>query len=158
MKDFQTLADELMPMRGNCETLEGEVIRALCKIRYRYFNDGDYPTIGYGIETCGYALVFLEQEAPKHIAEMAKQLEETANEPYEKVLEQLENAITAWVNNQQLKGELEKVEVDMLDDRYSDEAAEKWEEEPTCQRCGSTWMIYDNLCESCLEEEEAEYA
>jgi hypothetical protein len=160
MKDFQHYADTIMPNYGNANTLEGEVVRALCKIRYRYYNDGDHPTEGYGIETCGYALVFLYQEAPDHIARLARELEDKGGEPYEKALKALEDAVAVWINEQEAKGELEKVQVDMSDEQYSDEAAEKWEREPECIRCGSSWMIDNStqLCEHCLMEEEEEYA
>jgi len=71
-------------------------------------------------------------------------------------LNDLEKAIEVWVDEQKSKGDLEKSEVDYQDSHYSDLAADKWEEEPSCEYCGSTCMIYDNLCEDCIQKEEEE--
>jgi hypothetical protein len=57
---WHKLFAKLVPNSGNCKTLEGEMLRALAKIRYRYFNDGDYVNEGYGIETAGPAFMFLD--------------------------------------------------------------------------------------------------
>ena len=64
MKTFAELTDELMPDSGHADTLEGEILRAINKIAYRLFNDGDLPTEGYGVETSGPALMFLFDNLP----------------------------------------------------------------------------------------------
>jgi hypothetical protein len=53
------ITGELMPARGPADTLEGEMLRAVNKIVYRYYNDGDYWYQGYGCETAGPAAAFL---------------------------------------------------------------------------------------------------
>ena len=53
------LFDELVPFRGKCDTVAGEIVRATCRISYRWFNDGDCIGIGYGNETCNAAARFL---------------------------------------------------------------------------------------------------
>jgi hypothetical protein len=58
------LFKKLVPDQGKCETLEGESLRALNRIIYRYYNDGDYWFDGYGIETAGSAEAFLREFAP----------------------------------------------------------------------------------------------
>ena len=42
---------KLVPMKGAAETIEGETVRAMMRILYRYFNDGDFYFRGYGKET-----------------------------------------------------------------------------------------------------------
>lgn len=35
------LYDKLVPKEGSCKTIEGELLRAVSRIKYRWFNDGD---------------------------------------------------------------------------------------------------------------------
>ena len=51
--------NKLVPGHGNADTIEGELLRAINKIIYRYYNDGDYFYKGYGAETAGPAVSFL---------------------------------------------------------------------------------------------------
>lgn len=48
---FEALFDELVPDMGACESVSGEIVRAVARIRYRYYNDGDVANCGYGMET-----------------------------------------------------------------------------------------------------------
>ncbi|CAE7314011.1 unnamed protein product, partial [Symbiodinium microadriaticum] len=61
------LSDKLMPMQGPAETFEGELVRAINKILYRFYNDGDYWHCGYGCETAGPAAAFLVAECPVEV-------------------------------------------------------------------------------------------
>lgn len=51
-----------MPTSGACETKHGEMLRAVTRIIYRYFNDGDSMFVGYGCETCGHHAAYLKHE------------------------------------------------------------------------------------------------
>lgn len=53
------LFDILVPDSGKSDTLAGEIIRAVTRIGYRWYNDGDYFYTGYGLETCGPDAAFL---------------------------------------------------------------------------------------------------
>ena len=53
------LFDVLVPDSGKSDTLAGEIIRAVTRIGYRWYNDGDYFYTGYGLETCGPDAAFL---------------------------------------------------------------------------------------------------
>ena len=55
----EPLYDKLVPGQGNAETVEGEMLRAINRIAYRYYNDGDKYFQGYGTETAGPAHSFL---------------------------------------------------------------------------------------------------
>lgn len=67
MKDFELttttekalheMFERLVPDCGSCETVAGEIVRALTKIVYRFYNAGDY--IGVGNETCNAAARYL---------------------------------------------------------------------------------------------------
>lgn len=56
---FSALFHEYVPSSGKSDTLGGEIIRAVNKIEYRWYNDGDVYFTGYGKETCGPAAKFL---------------------------------------------------------------------------------------------------
>ena len=58
---FEHVFDTLVPDSGKCDTLAGEILRAVNKIEYRWFNDGDRFNEDYGIETCGQPAYFLAQ-------------------------------------------------------------------------------------------------
>ena len=69
-KKIDELFDELVPFEGKCDSLAGEIIRAFCRIRYRYYNDGDQIGIGYGNETCNASARFLEANCNDSIREV----------------------------------------------------------------------------------------
>ena len=56
---FDELFGILVPPSGKASTQAGELLRAVGKIIYRDYNDGDKFYQGYGLETCGPAAAFL---------------------------------------------------------------------------------------------------
>lgn len=60
--------DILVPQSGKAETVAGEIVRAACRIRYRWLNDGDRFFSGYGIETCGSDAQYLMDNTDKSVA------------------------------------------------------------------------------------------
>jgi len=56
---FDHLFDKLVPQSGKCDTLAGELLRAVNRLDYRWYNDGDRFFEDYGIETCGQPAYFL---------------------------------------------------------------------------------------------------
>jgi hypothetical protein len=118
---FDELRDKLMPMRGNCGNLEGEVIRAINRIEYRHWNDGDWPTVGYGRETQGPALAFITRMKgiPGRIKEANKAIRKASHERNEKrfldAIEVIKEVTAEWVNAQMAKGDLEPNNADIWD-------------------------------------------
>ena len=98
----EVLFDALVPGSGACDTVAGELIRAITKIMYRDYNDGDLFYEGYGIETAGNAASYLSDHGFEddiiHIAEMG--LEDDA---YTKALEKLDaKIIQSIIDNPEL--------------------------------------------------------
>ena len=56
---LQVYFDELVPAQGKADTVAGELVRAMMRILYRDYNDGDLFYEGYGKETCGGSVVYL---------------------------------------------------------------------------------------------------
>ena len=65
---FNALFSELVPVTGNADTVAGEIIRAVSRISYRYYNDGDRIGIGYGKETCNPAARYLIKNGGDEVA------------------------------------------------------------------------------------------
>ena len=42
------LFKELVPETGKADSLAGELVRAMSRIAYRFYNDGDMVNIAYG--------------------------------------------------------------------------------------------------------------
>lgn len=62
-KHIQALFHELVPISGKADTVAGEIIRAISRISYRNWNDGDHIGVGYGKETCNPAARYLMARA-----------------------------------------------------------------------------------------------
>jgi len=56
---LQVYFDELVPVQGKADTVAGELVRAMMRVLYRDYNDGDLFYSGYGKETCGGSVVYL---------------------------------------------------------------------------------------------------
>jgi hypothetical protein len=63
-KELDKLFNELVPGSGVADTVEGEMVRAIMRIMYRYYNDGDYYFRGYGKETCAPSVDYLKSNTP----------------------------------------------------------------------------------------------
>ena len=56
----EVLFDELVEGIGKSKTVAGEILRAVNRIQYRWYNDGDMAGSGYGRETVNPAVRYLE--------------------------------------------------------------------------------------------------
>lgn len=54
-KKIDAMFERLVPRTGKSGTVAGEIVRAVSRIGYRYWNDGDHLGIGYGREVCNPA-------------------------------------------------------------------------------------------------------
>lgn len=58
--ELEPLRDKYVPDEGKANTLGGEIIRAMDRLIYRFYNDGDKTGQGYGNETCNSSYLFLQ--------------------------------------------------------------------------------------------------
>lgn len=93
------LFEELVPRNGKADTVAGEIVRATCRIGYRYMNDGDQIGIGYGRETVNPAARYLmEKCADTTIETTLSRMWGLYNETlYEEKLEDLEEAVLLYI-------------------------------------------------------------
>lgn len=129
---INALFEELVPRMGKAESLAGELVRATCRIGYRYFNDGDHIGIGYGKETCNPAARFLLKHTgtgdSTWIASIVKELWGLPDEnTYEKKVDELNGEVANYIDNHP---ELKEMETeDMFSCTIPSEDQDDYEEE-----------------------------
>ena len=92
------LFKELVPETGKANSLAGELIRAMSRIAYRFYNDGDQVGMGYGKETCNPAARFLMAKGNKRVSSLATAIWGIYDESaYEDLLDILAGAVADHV-------------------------------------------------------------
>lgn len=139
-KRINTLFEELVPHSGKAATVAGEIIRAISRIGYRNYNDGDHIGVGYGKETCNPAARYLMEKAGEEIADAIADLWGIEQDSLydtklaaleEKVLEYIEQhpELKAAANDEDMWNYRDEQEdVDDFEDDY-DEEEEYYEDE-----------------------------
>ena len=129
LEKLNALFEELVPNEGAAETKAGELVRAVSRIGYRFYNDGDKIGVDYGNETCNAAAryimnVFKDQEFAWTVNGMWGLV---SDKFYEKGLGLLIEQVVSYIeSNPELKEE--KNEGDYEDDHHLKEDFE-WENE-----------------------------
>ncbi len=122
------LWEKLVPDCGRCDTLEGETLRAINRIIYRYFNDGDYWYEGYGTETAGPAETFLREHSPVNLYQELTASCYAEDEDYEKHLEAMLVKVLDYIES---RTEYTPNSKDMLEcePRYTDDEEEDYDDD-----------------------------
>lgn len=102
---YEELCDKFVPACGKARTVGGEIVRAVCRIHYRFYNDGDFAGYGYGIETAGSACSYLSDVLCEDIDDIDDLLEKLTNitpeehhkKEYTNVLYALEREIALYL-------------------------------------------------------------
>lgn len=66
-KIWEQLEDEYVPKTGKAETIGGEILRAMDRIIYRFYNDGDMVGVNYGNTTCNGSDRYLCNVVPGYV-------------------------------------------------------------------------------------------
>ena len=135
----EPLFDKLVPGQGTAETLEGEMLRAVNRLVYRYYNDGDKYNEGYGTETAGPAHSFLVNAVHPLRAKMDSIMgeEKLSDNEYENMLKMVLGLILDYIESKE--GEYTKntqgdifdypSEFEDEDDYYDDEEDDYYDDE-----------------------------
>lgn len=135
------LFKELVPFEGKADTVAGEIVRAICRIGYRYINDGDRIDIGYGKQTCNPAARYLQSVCDLHIQLSIAIMWSAYNEAeYEELLEELKQDVLDFLeahpelkttpNGMNMNDFTSPEDEDYWgDEDEEDEWAEDWDEE-----------------------------
>jgi len=129
LEKLNALFEELVPDEGAAETKAGELVRAVSRIGYRFYNDGDKIGVDYGNETCNAAAryimnVFKDQEFAWTVNGMWGLV---SDKFYEKGFGLLIEQVVSYIeSNPELKEE--KNDGD-YDDDYHAKEDDEWESE-----------------------------
>ena len=133
---INALFSELVPVRGKADTVAGEIVRAVSRISYRNYNDGDHIGVGYGKETCNPAARFLIAKGNAEVSSLTAGLWEIFSEDaYEKVMDILCGAVADYVEqNPDLRNQPTEDMWDFKDEEEDqddswDEEEDDWDEE-----------------------------
>ncbi len=112
-KEYEQLFAKLVPGSGAAKTVEGELLRAVSKVGYRWNNDGDYFFTGYGAETAGSAASFLADSDIPGMHSLVSKTEDKYDNAYDAAIDKMVAMVVAYVKS---KGEdLTPNTHDMLD-------------------------------------------
>ena len=120
-KKLGELFEELVPASGKAPTVAGEIVRAINRISYRNWNDGDHIGVGYGRETCNPAARYLGAKCGEEVASLISAIWGIENDKaYDLILGQLEAEVVKYLErNPELKAAENRE--DMFDYRDADE-------------------------------------
>lgn len=104
-KKLGELFEELVPASGKAPTVAGEIVRAINRISYRNWNDGDHIGVGYGRETCNPAARYLEAKCGEEVGSLISAIWGIENDKaYDLILGQLEAEVVKYLErNPELK-------------------------------------------------------
>lgn len=94
------LFNELVPRSGKADSLAGELVRAITRLGFRFYGDGDRLGIGYGNETCNAAGRFLIAKGSDEIEHLTARAWEAADdETYDELLNEIEGAVVRYIEH-----------------------------------------------------------
>lgn len=126
---INALFEELVPSSGKAETVAGEIIRAVSRIGYRNFNDGDHIGVGYGRETCNPAARYLAQKVGGRVERAISDMWGVCDDSrYDEMVATLEEEVLAYIEQHPELKEAANDE-DMWDYRDEDEDTDDYEDE-----------------------------
>ena len=128
-KKLGELFEELVPASGKAPTVAGEIVRAINRISYRNWNDGDHIGVGYGRETCNPAARYLGAKCGEEVASLISAISSIENDKaYDLILGQLEAEVVKYLErNPELKAAENRE--DMFDYRNADEDVDTYDED-----------------------------
>jgi hypothetical protein len=101
-KTYHKLYAALVPDQGNCQTVEGEILRAISKLYYRFYNDGDlvrYIRHDINLPTAAHRFLcnVLPAEFNTALAELRSLARDHDEKLYAKAMETLTDRIIQWI-------------------------------------------------------------
>lgn len=91
LKSYDDVFELLVPGSGKADTVAGELWRAIARLEYRFFNDGDKFYEGYGRETCGSSAVYLFEEFDDLFYDYLVDMVGAGDSDYERCIEQMKD-------------------------------------------------------------------
>jgi len=157
---LQTYFDKLVPPSGNSQFLEGEMLRAINRIIYRSYNDGDYFYQGYGAETVGPAMAFLtnHREIPieirRQIIDIEREAVGSVDKNYEDYLYQIAEIILDYLDSK--NGEFTPSTADLFDynSEYDSSEEDDEDDDPGFDYDDDEDDMYESISEALTPKQE----
>ena len=93
----------MVPREGMCETEAGELVRAMVRLLYRRYNDGDWFFQDYGLETCASSAAYLMEFGGDKVASILQdrmeQIYDMDENTYETALKRAASALLNYLEN-----------------------------------------------------------
>ena len=144
---FSVLFNHLVPKSGKADTVAGELVRAMMKILYRDYNDGDVFYDGYGKETCGPCAAFICDALPDFESEFVHIAENTLeDDEYTQALNQITEELFDYImDNSYLLAEPNDQDMYDFDGDYFDEYVQTLEYDPDFSGDIEEYIRYDKI-------------
>ena len=115
--------NDVVPSSGKADSVGGEIVRAMMRILYRDYNDGDVFYDGYGLETAGPSAEYLMDTVEEVSDELKRIVErELEDDEYTEALEDATATILHYlVDNSHLFGEPNEEDSRDYDTEYLEE-------------------------------------
>lgn len=95
--------DFMVPSSGSCSTEAGELVRAMVRLIYRFWNDGDWFFQDYGLETCASSAAYLIEYGGDQVASILQDRMERIfdldENSYENALKQAASTLLNYLEN-----------------------------------------------------------
>lgn len=161
--DFSTpetdaMEKKYLPRTGEGENMATQTVTAVCKLIYKWFNDGDvfdntYALEGWANDLSSYAN-WLDSHVPEAADVLARIENVTGESDYTRLLYDLMNTTL----NQGLLSTLETIPA--TDSVYDCDGPYEFKEPVTCPECGAECDEYDldhyGMCSDCYNEQQYE--
>lgn len=151
---LEVLFDKLVPNSGAAQSVAGEMVRAMMRILYRDYNDGDVFYEGYGLETCGSSAEFL-MDSEADLADDFKAIAEDqlTDEAYTEAITAISNKLVEFiVNNPYLMIEDSHVDSRDYDIDWLDEHQPKYD-----YTCNLPEIIVDHINNGDISSDDVRY-
>lgn len=112
LQEYADLSDEevldkvfqfMVPRQGMCETEAGELVRAMVRLLYRRYNDGDWFFQDYGLETCAPSAAYLMEFGGDKVASILhdrmEQIYDMNEDTYEIALKRAASALLNYLED-----------------------------------------------------------
>jgi hypothetical protein len=123
------LFELLVPMSGPAGTVAGEIIRAIARLGYRNYNDGDHIGVGYGKETCNPAARYLSTVCDERVSQAIDDAWGIySDDTYEVALAAVEEAVITFLDEHPELQETENKD-NMLSYATEDDVDDSWDDD-----------------------------
>lgn len=101
--ELEKYFSQYVPSKGKADTVGGELVRAMSRIIYRWWNDGDMIGVGYGCTTCNPSYRFIIDKIDISSRKLQQLYDgngyfNLSNDEYDEAIYRLANAVLNYLD------------------------------------------------------------